>query len=199
MNVPDPHGTLPITNCSNRNARIADRADPPAQCKRFDIRVAMQLAAATNLEALDAAFSKARNPSLPLIALYRSLRLKLNDTPDEEQRYWDALPHTKRELWCIYELTSRRPISETPAVSQTVYEMFDRAAAIAHKQRRGYGQLKLPGTPGLLNTDRHEMASAIRQLSPKEQRRLCDGVIDKDSDAEIGRKCRAKSYARIEM
>jgi hypothetical protein len=185
-----------IVCCAIAAIAAADARPATSGCETFNLSVARRLIAAKNVQTLDAAMSK--SDSVPLTALYRSRRLDLNPTAAEEQRFFEALPATRDQLLCVYHLTAPREVSETTAVSTTVYGMFDRAAAICRKTKSGYGrvlQLSLWADGELgeaawdwyndaLDHDPHAMTRAIRGLPVADQRRLCGrstrGISERD-------------------
>lgn len=183
---------------------------PPASlfanggCEDFEAEAAQRMIAASTVRQLDDAFTAARHRDLPLIALYRSRRLALNPTAAEELRYFRALPKSEDELFCVYRLTDPGPMGNAPAVDETVYAMFDRAAAIARKHELGYtrvlrlalwadGELAA-GAWGwydaIMRDDRARLVAAIRKLPAGEQRRLCGGVVRSLPARAIAERCR---------
>ena len=172
-------------------------------CEHFDVASARRMIEAKHVRELDDAFMAARRRDLPLIALYRSRRLSLNPTKAEELRYLRSLPKTRDELFCVYRLTYPRAISETPEVAEAVYNMFDRAAALAHENRLGYGDvlrlaLWADGELGevawdwyapALEGDPAMMSAAIRQLPLDDQRRLCGGSVRSFSAQDFVLRC----------
>jgi len=176
-------------------------------CK-FDEAVARRLIAARTVAQLDAAYAKARRDDVPVRALYRSRRLQLHPTFDEEKRYLDSLPKRRDDLLCIYRLTYPGPIGESEAVTDTVYDMFERAAAIVKKRGLSYEQLlrMTLWTDGelaeiawdwyqpALDADPKRVVAGIRRLTRKEQSQLCSGAIDGLSVAETAKLCRSEEY-----
>jgi hypothetical protein len=173
-------------------------------CEHFDVAVAERLAHAANVEELDAAFpSTSEHHDLPIIALYRSQRLRFVPTSAEELRYLRSLPKSSSELWCVYRLTYPSAVSDTDAVSATVYGMFDRTAAVVHEHRTGYvsllhlalwsdgelAEVAWDWFPDMLRRDRREMITALRSLPLSDQRRICGTAIVKLPEDEVVRRC----------
>jgi hypothetical protein len=181
-----------------------------SDCRDFDVAIANRLIAARTIAKLDAANAKAHRDDLPLRALYRSRRLELNPTREEEDRYIAALPRTRDELFCMYRLTEVEPIKEELAVSNAVYGMFDTLQALAHKRRVGYDRLLhiTLWTDGDLaesawtwyqdafdGEDHDRIIASIRRLAPADQRQLCGGsTVASLSAKKIAERCAPPDY-----
>lgn len=152
------------------------------------LRLLLELMHSKDLAALDRAYASAQSPGVSVTAVYRLRRLRMNPTAAEEARYFDSLPSTQAELDRIYEdLTYDRTISEDPVISDVVDNMYDTAAAIAHKRHRGYekfirlvlfanadvGEIAWPVYDDLLEEDTAAMFAALRALSKEERLRIC--------------------------
>jgi hypothetical protein len=153
----------------------------------FDPQVAQRLEHAKTVAELDAV----PHDSVPLRALYRRMRLKLHSTADEELRYLDALPKSKTELDCVYDLTNAEEVKNDPAVGETVYDMLALAGRLSLKHGRTLDRfLELyewslsNGDLGegwssdygeMLDTHPGELAAALRKLPVQRQKDYCHG------------------------
>ena len=164
----------------------------------------LALGDATTVQSLDAAFNRvgAENPAL--LALYRWRRLSLNPTPREELRYLSALPRSASQLLRIYELTYARDVCEHPAVSETVYDMFDTAARLVQKHGRYHqefvelclltdgelGEVSWPAFDWLLAEDSARMVALLRRLPLEIRTQVCDGKDPRElNDQEVVTVC----------
>jgi hypothetical protein len=161
---------------------------------------------AKDLESLDRVFAKTSQGDAALRALYRTRRLALNNTPEEELRFLEALPDSESRLWRVYHLTHPSPsgLGEDSRIGDVVYGMFERAARLAQKHDSGHSRvLKMclfsDGELGetawewcdwLLRAAPERALNAIRSLPVEDQRRMCKDVsIEGLTAKEVVEKC----------
>ena len=161
---------------------------------------------AKDLEALDRISAKTSPGDAALRAIYRTRRLALNNTQEEELRFLEALPDSEPRLWRVYHLTSPSPsgLGEDSRIGDVVYGMFERAARLAQKHGSGHrrvlrlclfsdGELAetaLEWCDWLLKADPERALTAIRSLPAEDQRRLCGDVnIKRLTAMEVVEKC----------
>jgi hypothetical protein len=174
---------------------------------QVDEAVVRGLIEARDVKSLDHAFAGAPKDDA-LTALYRTRRLALHRTRDEEERFMGSLPANQESLWRVYRLTLPSPsnLGEDPRVGDAVYRMFDRAARIAHQRGSGHrrvlelclfsdGELAETAWEAcdwLLKHDPEKSLAALRTLPEKDQRRMCGGLTAKKLSArEVWAKCRS--------
>jgi hypothetical protein len=161
---------------------------------------------AKDLESLDRISAKTSQGDAALRAVYRTRRLALNNTHEEELRFLEALPDSAPRLWRVYHLTypSISGLGEDSRIGDVVYGMFERAARLAQKHGSGHRRVlrmclfsdgELAETAWewcdwLLRADPERVLSAIRSLPLADQRRICGEVsVERLTAKEVVEKC----------
>ena len=152
------------------------------------------LANASTVAALDRAVDRFGAAHPAIRALYRRRRLALNPTKAEELRYLTSLPRTESDLSRVYELTYARDVCELPAVSETVYGMYQTAVRLVRSHGRFHrrfielclltdgevGEAAWPEFDLLLTQDSDRTVTALRTLPLRARTSICGGKDPRD-------------------
>lgn len=162
-------------------------------CAPIRVDVARQLTEATTLTALDAAAAGLGENEIALRALYRTRRLDMNPTAEEERRYFDALPRSEAEFWCIYKLDQSEPscgiFERAPRIVRKLGIGHDRIIDLTMWSDGEVAEHAWDAFHWLLENDPQLMAAALKRY-PQDRLRGCDETLTAEmSAAEVVRRC----------